>query len=172
MEPIALISLSCLFPGAKTPEEFWQNLNLGLDQTSQAGFEELGLDPLAFQADKKGVVDRYYNRRGGYIRDFTFDPEGYQVPANTIQDLDRADQWPLYCAREALKDAGLLQNKKALERCGVILGNLSFPTRSSNRLALPLYLASRQEILQKLLDTPDLKLTQALPGPSKNPRST
>ncbi|WP_233289365.1 beta-ketoacyl synthase N-terminal-like domain-containing protein, partial [Kitasatospora sp. MBT63] len=31
MTKYAIVGLSCLFPGAATPEEFWQNLSAGAD---------------------------------------------------------------------------------------------------------------------------------------------
>ncbi|MCH7910558.1 MAG: polyketide synthase, partial [Candidatus Hydrogenedentes bacterium] len=49
------------------------------------------------------------------------------------------NRWSLYVAREALKDGGYLGDADGLQRCGVILGNLSFPTKSSNQLFVPIY---------------------------------
>jgi phthiocerol/phenolphthiocerol synthesis type-I polyketide synthase E len=45
---IAIIGLSCRFPGAKTPEEFWKNLRDGVESISFLNDEELepsNLDP-------------------------------------------------------------------------------------------------------------------------------
>ncbi|PLZ95386.1 hypothetical protein CEN50_22525, partial [Fischerella thermalis CCMEE 5268] len=48
MEKIAIIGFSCLFPDAKNPEEFWQNLIQKKDSTSSITSEELGVDPQIF----------------------------------------------------------------------------------------------------------------------------
>ena len=74
------------------------------------------------------------------------DPEGFKLPPETIKQLGSTFQWPLYTAREALLDSGYLNKAEVLENCGLVLGNLSFPTRESNHLILPIY----QMALQKL----------------------
>ena len=157
-EPIAIIGLACLFPGATTPESFWQNLLAGADSRTEATERQMHTDPVWFKADRKGVTDRYYCTQGGYIHDFTFDPEGFRVPAARLAGLDDVFQWPLHVAREALRDANLFDDPKRLARCGVILGNLSFPTKSSNHLALPLYREALEPVLQDLLGRPDFRL--------------
>ncbi len=164
-EPIAIIGLACLFPGATTPESFWQNLLAGADSRTEATERQMHTDPVWFKADRKGVTDRYYCTQGGYIHDFTFDPEGFRVPAARLAGLDDVFQWPLHVAREALRDANLLDDLERLARCGVILGNLSFPTKSSNHLALPLYREALEPVLQDLLGRPDFRL----PGFSEIP---
>ena len=118
-EPIAVIGLACLFPGAKTPEEFWQNLLAGADSRSEATARQMHTDPAWFRAEGKGVTDRYYCTQGGYIHDFAFDPEGFRIPAERLAGLDDVFQWPLHVAREALRDAGVLDNTDRLRECGV-----------------------------------------------------
>ncbi|MDP7463376.1 MAG: beta-ketoacyl synthase N-terminal-like domain-containing protein, partial [SAR324 cluster bacterium] len=117
-------------------------------------------DPVWFKADRKGVTDCYYCTQGGYIHDFTFDPEGFRVPAARLSGLDDVFQWSLHVAREALHDANLLDDPERLTHCGVILGNLSFPTKSSNHLVLPLYREALEPMLQDLLGRPDFLLPE------------
>jgi acyl transferase domain-containing protein len=88
MEKIAIIGLSCLFPDAKTPEEFWQNLLGEKQSTSTATVEDFGVDPEIFYNSVKGTPDKTYSLKGGYIRDFEFDPSGYNLPAELIASLD------------------------------------------------------------------------------------
>ena len=159
-EPIAVIGLACLFPGAKTPEEFWENLLTGTDSRIEATEQQMHTDPVWFKADRKGVTDCYYCTQGGYIHDFTFDPEGFRVPAARLSGLDDVFQWSLHVAREALHDANLLDDPERLTHCGVILGNLSFPTKSSNHLVLPLYREALEPMLQDLLGRPDFLLPE------------
>ncbi|PLZ78067.1 hypothetical protein CBP16_19650, partial [Fischerella thermalis WC217] len=54
VEKIAIIGFSCLFPDAKNPEEFWQNLIQKKDSTSSITSEELGVDPQIFYEPTKG----------------------------------------------------------------------------------------------------------------------
>ncbi len=150
MERIAVIGLSCLFPEAETPEQFWQNLVEQKDSTSRATAEEMGVDPEIFFDPAKGTADRYYCLRGGYIRDFDFDPTGYDVPAEFLAGLDNMFKWPLYVAKQALQDSGYGGNETVLARCGVILGNLSFPTKFFHRRVTPIYQKTIEPALQEL----------------------
>jgi PfaB family protein len=164
MEKIAVVGLSCLFPGAQTPEEFWQNLIDQKNTTSLATDEQMqmGVPPETFFDAEKGKPDRYYCLRGGFIKDFDFDPTGYHVPAKVLEELDSIFQWSLYAAKQALVDSGYL-NHPTLAKCGVILGNLSSPTRYSQRLVNPIYRKTIETALQDLLQQEDFKLADALP---------
>ena len=140
MQPVAVIGLSTLFPDAPDPNSFWENLLAGKDSRAEAVQEQMDLDPKSFFDPCKGTIDRYYCLKGGYIRDFELDPEGFALDAQRVQLLDQVHQWTFYVAREALRDGKHYQNKNQLRDCGLILGNLSFPTRSSNHHFLPLSL--------------------------------
>ena len=165
MENIAVVGIANLFPGSKSPEEFWQKLLEQQDCRSKATREQMGVDPDKYTG-QKGDTDKFYCVQGGYIRDFTFDAQSFisadsskdtgsdnkALTADYLNHLDDLNKWALYVTQQALKDAGYWQEptsasadkrserlNKALEKCGVILGNLSFPTKSSNHLFMPLY---------------------------------
>lgn len=150
MENIAVVGIANLFPGSSAPEEFWQQLLKKEDCRSKATIEQMGVEPDKYTG-KKGDTDKFYCVHGGYIRDFDFDASAF-VEANAqgqakkgngltteyLNQLDDLNQWALYVTQQALTDAGYWGSNK-LESCGVILGNLSFPTKSSNHLFMPLY---------------------------------
>ncbi len=156
MQKIAVIGMSCLFPGARTPEQFIQNLNRGIDSTSFHTAKQMGIDPSVYFSRKKGEPDKYYSLRGGYITDFEFDATGYKLDESYLQQLDDIYQWSLYVAREALQNGGYYQTGKHPEPCGVILGNLSFPTKSSNQIFLPIYHKLFEDSLKKSLGKENL----------------
>ncbi len=151
MEKIAVIGLSTLFPGSHTPRQYWQNLLDGADLRSTAGQAQMGVAPEAYHHPEKGRTDRYYCLRGGFITDFDLTPTGFDLAPGFVEQLDDLHQWSLHVAREALRDSGYLGNEAALARAGVVLGNLSFPTRLSNHLALPLYHGAVEANLRTLL---------------------
>ncbi len=155
MQNIAVVGIANLFPGSADKETFWQSLVTKSDLRSKATAHQIGYDPEAFYG-AKGDVDKYYCFTGGYIHSFTLDCEGFRLPADYISGLDDMYQWSLYVAREALKDANLFNAQ--LESCGVILGNLSFPTKSSNHLFMPLYHKTLEKALQKTLGNPQFRL--------------
>jgi len=150
MENIAVVGIANLFPGSSAPEEFWQQLLKKQDCRSKATKEQMGVDPAKYTG-KKGDTDKFYCVHGGYIRDFDFDASAFVnndaqshlqkksgLTTDYLNQLDDLNQWALYVTQQALTDAGYWGSDK-LEKCGVILGNLSFPTKSSNHLFMPLY---------------------------------
>ncbi|MFT6807303.1 MAG: PfaB family protein [Saprospiraceae bacterium] len=158
MTKIAIIGTSALFPGASTPQEFWENLMSERDLTSRATQQDFGVDPESIFHPEKGIEDRCYSTRGGYIRDFQFDPTGFELSAEYLQKQDKLYQWSLYTAKEALIDGGYFQDMDRLKNCGLILGNLSFPTSSSHQLIADIYNRSLESNIQKLLKSPAFKL--------------
>ncbi|MEH2395688.1 MAG: beta-ketoacyl synthase N-terminal-like domain-containing protein [Nostoc sp.] len=163
MTSIAIIGLSCLFPGADTPEKYWHNLVKQKDLTSLANEDLMGVDANLFYDAVKGKPDKFYCMRGGYIRDFQFDATEYQIAPAILTSLDKIYQWSLYVSKQALQDSGYLENRSVLSNCGVILGNLSFPTRSSYRLFAPIYHKVINSAIQELLQDKSFHL-QKLPS--------
>ena len=138
MNKIAIIGMSCLFPGASNLEEFWETLISGKDSTCLESKEHLGTNPDLFFDKNKGKEDKFYNMAGGMIENFNFDPGEYNLSQKYAEQLDNVHKWTLYSAKEALRDSGYL-GKSHLTDCGIILGNLSLPTRNSYKLHSELY---------------------------------
>ncbi len=148
---IAIIGMSGLFPGSSTNEQFWENLLQEKDLISMATEEDFGVNPDKFYQSGKGVVDKTYSLRGGYIRDFEFDPKGYDLSADFLKEQDKLYQWSIYVAKEALAHAGYFGKKEVLQKCGLILGNLSFPTGTSHKQLASVYTETTQQALRTLL---------------------
>ena len=167
MEKIAIIGISCLFPDAQTPGEFWQNLLTGKFSISAPTTTQIGVDPEIFYdpeaKGRTGETGEYYCNNGGYIKNFKFDPTGYRIAPEILEQLDDIYQWPLYVAKQALLDSGYFDNTEVLAKCGVILGNLSSGTKLSHRLIDPIYYQTIESAVQELLQQPNFKL-ERLPG--------
>ncbi|WP_055494969.1 type I polyketide synthase [Streptomyces sp. TP-A0356] len=144
MSKYAIVGLSCLFPDARTPAEFWQNLRSGADARREGGDEIFGATPEDADLDPQ---HRIYCRRGGFITDFAFDPTGYRLDPEQLARLDRIFHWSLYTAREALRDSGYEAQPETLARTALVLGNYSFPTPTSARISIPL---AREAVLEGL----------------------
>lgn len=169
MEKIAVVGLSCLFPGAQTLDQFWQNLINQRNLTSRATEDQIGVDPEVFYDPEKGKPDYYYCLNGGFIKEFSFDPTGYHIPADLLTDLDDIFKWSLYVARQALEDSGYLSDPAIRSRTGLILGNLSSPTKLSQRLVSPIYRQAVNSAVQELLQQPDFHLGNLSPAGGVNP---
>ncbi|MFT5701409.1 MAG: acyl transferase domain-containing protein/3-hydroxymyristoyl [Desulforhopalus sp.] len=155
MENIAVIGIANLFPGSSAPQTFWQQLLNKEDCRSRVTTAEMGVDPASYLGPK-GNTDTFYCMHGGYIRDFEFDPSPFAMDPSYLNRLDDLYKWGLYVTQQALGDAGYW-GSDTLENCGLILGNLSFPTKSSNHLFLPLYHQVVNNALKQLL-SPDFQL--------------
>lgn len=156
MENIAIVGIANLFPGSSTPEEFWQQLLTQQDNRTAITEAELGVAPADYLG-KKGESDTFYCNYGGYVRDFDFNAAEYlqgstdhQLTEQYLNQLDDLHKWSLYVAKQALLDAGYWQSKQ-LQECGVILGNLSFPSKQSNHLFLGLYHDLVEQALQQTI---------------------
>ncbi|PMB52825.1 omega-3 polyunsaturated fatty acid synthase subunit, PfaB, partial [Fischerella thermalis CCMEE 5201] len=158
MEKIAIIGFSCLFPDAKNPEEFWQNLIQKKDSTSSITSEELGVDPQIFYEPTKGKPDKIYSLKGGFIRDFQFDSTGYKLPAELLKKLDNTFKWSLHVVKQALQHSGYLNQESVLSQCGVILGTLSLPTKASNQLFAPIYQQVLTPAIKELIQQQEFDL--------------
>ena len=124
MKEIAIIGMGCLFPEAKNPQQLWEILIQGLDVTSEIKAEDLGgRDPAFYHDPNLGTADKISYTKHGYLRGFNFDPHGYRLPAEELQQFDRLHHLCLYATKEALKDSGYWDRETVLSETGLILGN-------------------------------------------------
>ncbi|WP_461041797.1 beta-ketoacyl synthase N-terminal-like domain-containing protein [Spirosoma harenae] len=152
-EKIAVVGLGALFPGANTPDQFWEKLVANKSAIRQATEADFGIDPALFFSKAKGKLDTCYSLRGGFIDDFAFNPHGYKLDPQTLLNQDRLGQWCLYVAQQALKDSGYWGHD-VLKRCGVIMGTLSFPTHKSWQILSDLYADIARQTVETLTGEP------------------
>ncbi|MFM6631236.1 MAG: beta-ketoacyl synthase N-terminal-like domain-containing protein [Microcystis panniformis] len=166
MSKIAIIGIGCLFPEAKNLEELWEILIQGRDVTSEIKAEELrGNDPAFYYDGNLGTPDKISYTKQGYLRGFNFDPRGYRLPPEELQQFDRLHHLCFYGAKEALKDSGYEDEEAILSQTGLILGNLCIPTEYSSLIFSDIHLQSLSFYLRKLLDLPEFtfkSLTESL----------
>ena len=148
-EKIAVIGMGGLFPGSETVEQFWENLTGNKDLVTNARFEDFGADPALYYHEEKGKLDHCYALRGGFIRDFKFDASGYKLAPELLNHQDNQFKWSLYVAKAALQASGYYE-KPGLDKCGVIMGNLSFPTRYSRQILSEIYAGMAGHVLETL----------------------
>jgi len=126
-QPIAIVGQSCLLPGARRPQDLVQAVLEGRDLLSATpeGRWRVPTAPLLEAPPSSG--DRVACDRGGYVEPPAepFDPSGLEIAPAELAGLDPVFLWALRTAREALAATG---SRRASERCGLVLGNLSFPS--------------------------------------------
>lgn len=143
--------MSCLFPGADSPEAFWQNLIDGRNSTSDATADEFGADPTIYFDPQRRTHDTTYSLRGGYVRHPIDIPEG----------MSKASAWTIHVISAALSQSGYADREELLARCGLILGNLSFPTQESHRRVANLHDSALEQAIGELLGVDDFSLPRA-----------
>lgn len=127
---IAIVGMSCLFPGAANLSQFWTNIVNGFDATRDATAEEW--NPEKFYNQNPTSFEQIYCKRGGFITELAdFDPLKYGVMPNSISGSDPDQLLALRVATEALADAGYSNKQYDGNRAEVILGRTSAPGAGS-----------------------------------------
>ncbi|MEC4812232.1 MAG: FkbM family methyltransferase [Scytonema sp. PMC 1069.18] len=118
LEGIAIIGMAGRFPGAKSIEEFWQNLHDGVESISVFTDEELissGINPDV-------LSDPNYVKVGGVLEDIDlFDASFFGFNHREAEITDPQHRLFLECAWEALENAGY-DSTRCERRIGVYAG--------------------------------------------------
>ena len=120
--PIAIVGMSCLFPGAGSLRDYWANVRDGVDAITDVPQSHWTVGDY-FDADPK-APDMTYGRRGGFLDPVDFDPMGFGIAPRDLEATDSTQLLGMYVAREALRDAGYGAAGRDFERerTSVILG--------------------------------------------------
>jgi acyl transferase domain-containing protein/short-subunit dehydrogenase involved in D-alanine esterification of teichoic acids/SAM-dependent methyltransferase/acyl carrier protein len=111
-DAIAVIGMSCNFPGASSCEQYWQNLQKGVESTTRFTREEL----LAAGVPESLVDDPRYVPVNGVIKDVElFDADYFGLPPKEASLTDPQHRVFLECAHQALENAGYDSNRYAGE---------------------------------------------------------
>ncbi|MGA9379089.1 MAG: SDR family NAD(P)-dependent oxidoreductase, partial [Phormidium sp.] len=100
---IAVIGMSCRFPGANNIDEFWQNLANGVESISFFSEEEV----IAAGIDPKLVKNPNYVKAKPILSDVeTFDADFFGYSSREAELIDPQQRLLLECAWESLENAG------------------------------------------------------------------
>jgi acyl transferase domain-containing protein/acyl-CoA synthetase (AMP-forming)/AMP-acid ligase II len=105
-EPIAIIGMSCRWPGAEGLAAFWDLLCAGLDAVTEVPPERWPVDD-HYDA-KPQAPGKMNTRRGGFLRDIDlFDENFFHISPREAAFMDPQQRLLLELAHEALEDAGI-----------------------------------------------------------------
>ncbi|HEY4245015.1 MAG TPA: beta-ketoacyl synthase N-terminal-like domain-containing protein [Kofleriaceae bacterium] len=116
-EPVAIVGMAAVFPGAADLDTYWANLAGGVDAIRDVPADRW--DPIYFDPAAK-TVDRIYCRRGGFVA-ATFDPIEFGIMPVAAATAEPDQLLALHVAARALADAGYGPGR-APTKTGVILG--------------------------------------------------
>ncbi|MBA8951869.1 beta-ketoacyl synthase N-terminal-like domain-containing protein [Actinomadura namibiensis] len=130
-EPIAIVGVGAVFPGAGSAAALWRNVRAGTDAITEVPAHrwdpDLYYDPDAHRAAPRG--DRFYCRRGGFVDDLaTFDPARFGIMPAAVAGMEPDQLLALRTAAEALADAGGAERLPDRARVGVVIGRGGYIT--------------------------------------------
>jgi acyl transferase domain-containing protein/acyl carrier protein len=121
VEPIAIIGIGCRFPGANSPEAFWQLLRNGVDAISEVPPDRWDID--AFYAPEPATPGKMNTRYGGFLeRVDGFDPDFFGISPREAERMDPQQRLVLEVAWEALENAGVVPSSLSGSQTGVFIG--------------------------------------------------
>lgn len=148
-EPIAIVGQGCVLPGGLNPGELWTTVHEGRDALGSAppGYWGLPAERVLRDLQNAPHFDHTWSDRGGYVRGFDeiFDPGGFLLDADALAGLDPLYLWAVEAARQALQSAGWRAGEVP-GTAGVVLGNLSYPTKTMTTLAEKVWRGTRHGI--------------------------
>ena len=122
LEPIAIVGIGAIMPGALNKDEFWSNIKEGKYCITEipASYWDYHL----FYSPDHKAEDKLYSKIGGFIpQSFKFNSLKYRIPPQIAKQMDTVQHLAIETTRMALEDSGY--DKKAFDhnRTAVIIGN-------------------------------------------------
>ena len=118
---IAVIGMSGRFPGAPDLQTFWQNLEQGIDSTSEVPHTRW--DIAQYYDPDRRQPNRSYCKWGGFLDDVDkFDPKFFNISPAEAELMDPQQRLFLQTSWNALEDAGYAGKTLDGMKCGIYVG--------------------------------------------------
>ncbi|WP_018602684.1 type I polyketide synthase [Mycobacterium sp. 155] len=120
-EPIAIVAVSCRFPGAPDPEAFWDLLSGGVDAIREIPEDRFDIDE--FYDPDPETAGKTYTRFGGFLDGIDgFDPEFFGISPREALWIEPQQRLMLETVWEGLERAGYSPAALRGSRTGIFAG--------------------------------------------------
>ena len=161
-EPIAVVGMAGVFPGASDISKFWQNIVNKVDSSCEVP-EKRWITPIDNIYHPEPATDKAYSKRVNLIEDFQFDPKGIDIDVDLLNALDPMYHIALHAGREALSDCVTFPSHR--ERIGTILSAIALPTDAASSITREILgLSFEEKLLEKPSPASPLTKAQFLAG--------
>ncbi len=122
IEPIAIIGMSCRFPGGvNSPEAFWQLLHDGVDAIAEVPLARWNIDD--YYDRDPDAPGKLYTRDGGFISNIDrFDAPFFGISPREAHSLDPQQRLLLEVSWEAIERANIVPDQLFNSLTGVFIG--------------------------------------------------
>ncbi|MBO0806552.1 MAG: hypothetical protein J2P25_26165, partial [Nocardiopsaceae bacterium] len=129
-EPVAIVGMAVLLPGAPTLADYWRNLVTGADSITEVPPNRW--QPSYYDPELADHPHRLYCRRGGFVDESAFfDPLPFGIMPGSVPDTEPDQLLALQVAADAIEDAGGVDRLGDRDRIGVMLGRLGLAGMAS-----------------------------------------
>ncbi len=122
LEPIAVVGIGAIMPGALNKDQFWENIKSGKNCITEipASYWDYKL----FYSPDHKAEDKLYSKIGGFIpQEFKFNSLQYRIPPQIAKQMDTVQHLAIETTRMALEDSGYDKKEFDRNRTAVIIGN-------------------------------------------------
>ncbi|WP_281257457.1 beta-ketoacyl synthase N-terminal-like domain-containing protein [Actinophytocola xinjiangensis] len=176
VEPVAIVGMSVLFPGAPDLDTYWRNIVGGVDAIGEVPAGRW--DAEFYAPDAPPRADRVYCRRGGFVdTDVELDVTGLGVMPGSVPGAEPDQLIALHVAARAVEDAGGALPADR-QRAGIVLGRGGYLTPGLVRLDQRVRTANQvvrtlRELVPGLGEEQLTRVREAFAGPAgaANPES-
>ena len=123
---VAIVGMSCIFPGAANLAQYWQNIVNSVDAVREPGEQEW--DARFYRSKSNKQFGNVYCSKAGFITEYAdFDPLEFGIMPASLRGGDPDQFLSLRVAAEALRDAGYQHKTFNAERAEIIIGRTMAP---------------------------------------------
>ncbi|MBO3463553.1 type I polyketide synthase [Aetokthonos hydrillicola] len=124
-EPIAIIGIACRFPGAKDYDEFWQNLEQGINSISEIPAQRWDVEK--YYSANPETPNKTISKWSGLIEDIDkFDAQFFGISPREATRMDPQQRIMLELSWSCIEDAGYAASELSGSQVGVFIGACNY----------------------------------------------